>query len=575
MKKERVIFCLFFFVFSSFFFVSHINSSQGYYPWDTSFIEKINSYDVQIKLEKNSDLIVQEKIYYNFDGYKKHGIYRYIPLKKPEGGKIRIEDVRVTDEVGNPYKLKVFRVGTLNPTLYIRVGDPHRLVTGSHFYVISYRVSNALFFDDKGQAEIYWNAIGPDWKVPIEDSKVKLIFPERISSDSLSVNCYTGLTGSYEENCHYYISRDGKEIDFYLFSSLQPHQAFSIKVDIPKNTVNPPSISRIIFWKIKDNFLWLIPLLSFIFLFIEWQKRGRDPRIPKVIVPQYYPPDNLKPLLMGALWKEKTTSDMITATIIDLAVRGFLLIKETKEKFLKFFSREDYILVRREKEDSLLADYEKDILETIFSGKNEVSLSEIRKRRVDFNNLQNRISKKVFSELVSNGYFPEDPLKLKKPLVLIGAILMATAFVLFGEFPQYNYNYLLLVAGVTGIIFFGFGMIMPRRTKKGGKTYLKILGFREFIRKVDKYRAQFEERENIFEKYLPYAILFGCTKKWLNAFKDIYKNPPNWYVSSAGSYSFSDFETSMSLLSSSLSSSVGGGSGGAGGGSGGGGGGSW
>jgi hypothetical protein len=67
---------------------------------------------------------------------------------------------------------------------------------------------------------------------------------------------------------------------------------------------------------------------------------------------------------------------------------------------------------------------------------------------------------------------------------------------------------------------------MPKRNKKGAETYWQILGFKEYINKAEKHRAQFYEKENIFEKYLPYAIIFDLTKKWAKAFERIYKKSP-------------------------------------------------
>ena len=100
---------------------------------------------------------------------------------------------------------------------------------------------------------------------------------------------------------------------------------------------------------------------------------------------------------------------------------------------------------------------------------------------------------------------------------------------------------------------------------------------------------QFYEKENIFEKYLPYAIAFGLTQKWIQAFRGIYgveaanAYVPAWYVGSSGSFDFNSFGSNMnsissqmgSVLTSSPSGSSGSGGGFSGGGGGGGGGGSW
>ena len=77
----------------------------------------------------------------------------------------------------------------------------------------------------------------------------------------------------------------------------------------------------------------------------------------------------------------------------------------------------------------------------------------------------------------------------------------------------------------------------------------------------------------LFEKYLPYAMIFGIEKKWSKNFESLIHSNPTWYHSSgfvagsgmatAQSFSVSGFSTSFSSsFSSAFSSSGGGGSGG-------------
>jgi uncharacterized membrane protein len=133
-----------------------------------------------------------------------------------------------------------------------------------------------------------------------------------------------------------------------------------------------------------------------------------------------------------------------------------------------------------------------------------------------------------------------------------------------------------------------FNILMPKRTEKGAELAWKISGFKLYMNVAEKYRQRFYEQENIFEKLLPYAILFGMTKKWINKMKIIYGQEyvnsyhPVWFVMAAGSNfnSFDSLNSAISNISTSISSSVGSGSGASGGGfsgggGGGGGGGGW
>jgi uncharacterized membrane protein len=132
-----------------------------------------------------------------------------------------------------------------------------------------------------------------------------------------------------------------------------------------------------------------------------------------------------------------------------------------------------------------------------------------------------------------------------------------------------------------------FGYFMPARTVKGTDAYAWALGFKEYLSKAEKYRLKWEEKENIFEKFLPYAMVFGVVDKWAKAFAGLNTQPPSWYHgSSMNVWSPIIFANTLSTATSSFghammtapSAKGGGGFGGGGmggGGFGGGGGGSW
>jgi uncharacterized membrane protein len=161
-------------------------------------------------------------------------------------------------------------------------------------------------------------------------------------------------------------------------------------------------------------------------------------------------------------------------------------------------------------------------------------------------------------------------------------ILLIILGLIFGNF--FKSLSLLFSILISGILFLIFSPFMPKRSKKGTEAFWYILGFRDYIETAEKYRAKFYEKENIFEKYLPYAICFDLVDKWAKAFEGIYKNPPKWYegyyVRTFSTRSFSNsLNSAISSFGGILATRAGGtsgfGGGFAGGGGGGGGGGSW
>jgi uncharacterized membrane protein len=139
---------------------------------------------------------------------------------------------------------------------------------------------------------------------------------------------------------------------------------------------------------------------------------------------------------------------------------------------------------------------------------------------------------------------------------------------------------------IAGLLLLVLSQAMPRRTGPGREMYRRILGFRQYMTVAETDRQRFNEEANLFQEYLPYAIVYGCVEKWAEAFEGL-DNPPStssWYVSN---HAFAPlaFSNSLQSFSSSMSSAIAstpGGSGGSGfsggssgGGGGGGGGGSW
>jgi uncharacterized membrane protein len=551
--------------------------SQVYFP------EKIKNFSIEIKINKDSSFLIKESIVYDFGGNLKHGIYRDIPLKN-----IKIKVLKVVDEFDNPYP---FEVSKERGYLKIKIGDPKKLITGQHTYNIFYQVFNGLgFFADHD--ELYWNVTGNEWNVPIEKSQALILLPEKISIENLKFDCFTGPFGSKEKDCSFRINEDGNAI-FESKKKLYQKEGLTIVLGWPKGVIKEPSIFQKLLWKIEAYFhlSFLIPIFVFIYLFEEWLRKGKDPKIKRPIVVEYEPPDNLRAAEVSLIMNQKIQPKDIAATLIDLAIRGFIKIREVKTG--NIFKSTDYELIKLKDFDNPeedLRDYERELLRIIFIPRTEkellssvssyptVCLSSLKKSY-----LSSEIIEKIYSKLPYLEYFVIDPQKVTKKWLSIGVTIIAISYVLF-EFNIFHLSgfspFLSLL--ISGVLFLIFSPFMPKRNKKGTETYWKILGFKEYINTAEKYRAQFYEKEKIFEKYLPYAIVFGLTKEWARAFEGIYTTSPSWYEGDFGpAFSTSSFADSIGRYFSAFAVTFGKGRGSgfgggfSGGGGGGGGGGSW
>ena len=100
----------------------------------------------------------------------------------------------------------------------------------------------------------------------------------------------------------------------------------------------------------------------------------------------------------------------------------------------------------------------------------------------------------------------------------------------------------------SGISILIFGSVMSKKTPKGTLLYQKLLGFKEFIKSVEKDRLQefLKQDQNYFDKVLPYAIVFDVADKWKDKLKGLDIPPPTWYH---GSYAGNNFNTMLFMNS--------------------------
>ena len=93
----------------------------------------------------------------------------------------------------------------------------------------------------------------------------------------------------------------------------------------------------------------------------------------------------------------------------------------------------------------------------------------------------------------------------------------------------------IVAAILSGGIVCGFGLIMPARTAKGAEALEGVLGFEEFLGRVEADRFErMVKTPQLFEKYLPFAMALGVEHRWAKAFEGIVQNPPTWYQGTDG-----------------------------------------
>ena len=553
--------------------------------------EIIRSFQTNILVKENSDVEIQETIIYDFGSNQKHGIFRQIPFKYPLEDKtlvLNYEVLKVQNEHGKSIEYQVYKEGN---NFVIKIGSANKLISGQNTYIIKYVLKGIINYFDEHD-ELFLNITGNDWQIPIEHIEAHFAIDNFFNTlsikDDFKTKCYTGVSGSQEENCLIDKALSAKVISFTA-SNLKPKEGLTIVIGWPKGFVQEvekkytqTKIESAILNKIILVFLYtllFIPVLIFGFLSSMWWKKGRNPRSLKSIMAEYEAPADISPSEAHIILTETSLNlgKMATATLIDLARRGYFIIQEEEKKTLIFKSTDwKFIKTDKQKPEDVLNKYEKYLLDNIFEGKNEVSLSQL--KNASSHSKQTKMKTELDQAKISLGknltnknLFSENPFALIKKLkdwqsiiiiFYIAICFIVLPFILL-KFDKFFFLSIFSTFGgllINMIIFSIFIKIMPSLTEQGMQMKEKIKGFELFLKTVERDRVKFhfspEAHPEKFAEYLPYAILFGVEKQWANLFKNIVAAIPDWYQGTQGtSFNSIIMVSRMQAINTALNSS--------------------
>ena len=583
--------------------------------------ERITGYDARIVIQHNGSILVTEQITYDFGTDQRHGIFRVIPIQFRYNGRydrIYPVDVRsVWSDTPNPE----YSVDSNGSSISIKIGNPDQTVTGVHWYQITYLVRGSLnAFADHD--ELYWNAVGNHWDVPIGRATVRVSAPVAVSRAA----CFAGPAGSTAACQHAAITNG---VASFSQNGLGLREGLTVVVAIPKGVVAAPGPILRERWSLQRAFA-LTPvsggvsgglLAILVILGVVVLVRGRDRRysmsaghvvdgtpVPaEEAVPlsgrdepamESAPPEDVRPGQAGTLLDGVANPRDVTGTIVDLAVRGYLRIEEAAlHQTLR-----DWRLVRLTKTDGLM-DYEQLLLDGLFQdvgidqGEPSTLLSELGPA---FAGSLKQAQDALYTDVAKRGWFTGRPDRVRRRWFIIGCALFVTgAAAMVAAAAVSHLGLVPIPLALAGLVLIGCARWMPVRTAKGTDLARRLLGFRRYLTTGAAGQTRPAGQVELLDDYLPYAIVFGCTKQWADvtaALADA-DRAPSWYqagepvspgtlssLSRSGYYfsSMHHFTTNTSnWIASHAASSGGSGSSGfsgggfSGGGGGGGGGGSW
>jgi len=577
--------------------------------------DQIDSFLIDYAVQPSGVVKVRETITYRFGTDSgRHGIERYFIVREP------YDDT--TDAVYTLTNIKISSPDRSVPTQWrrddseakngrevqarLRIGDPDRTISqATATYVIAYDLTGAMrTFSDYD--EFYWDATGLDWSATMADVKITATVPGGVqdttctygSAQSTSRCSARVVNGKAEFTQSGLAAGQGVTIGTKIASGLVTDNRPHLEPDGSKLTATE-RLGLIVAGILGAVLTIGSPLVGFLW----WRKNGRDqryaglapgtaplagqpahivPNDPDLPIPVAFSPPKIPVAEAGLLVDGQVDTRETAATIIDLAVRGAMRIQNDDSR----------VLVTLLDPSVASAPHEMVLLTAIFGGASPGAVKDL-SAQGSMATAHDRMRTSVRNQVTSRGWFRKVPSAAGAGNIGFGAVVLIG----MGAFALGSVVLLLLIPLLPILITVAVLRIKLRRgqrTAEGRAITDQVEGFRTYLATAEANQLQFEEGEDIFSRYLPWAIIFELADRWAEICGDLVAQgripdtAPIWY---SGNFHLSTFNTSFltdtltsaaspAPSSGSSGSGFGGGSsfsggGFSGGGGGGGGGGSW
>jgi|GEM_PF-1701437 len=518
--------------------------------------EKITNFDVDLKVNKNGSIDVVERISYITDEEGKRGIYRNIPYKYENASLIKFENkigiynFKSTYLDGTPTGLYTQNEDNV---MYNRLGEENIFLKANqeYTYIISYTMYNIIRTSGDVK-QIYINAIGNYWEIPIEKYRVK------ISGINGDVEVYTGNIG--ETNKEYSLDKsDG----VYIITStknisLGEGMSFIINsTDFVYSNIDM-WYNRIMTYPVILMLLILIPISLFfsILRFIYGIKHNKL----KSIVVEYMPP-NISPLIAKKLMnKNKNKYSMIV--LFQLIQKGIIKFREKNPKhnneeyvrevgkpvekrekqFNDYVEKEYYLDMNLIENINLeVSDYEKVAIKNLVLVKNDIF-----KKSKAFSKIETTLNQEI--DIMYLDFYSNINARYILPYIFILIFLVIGFIAIFGN---QILDGIIISPLIIVLLTSSYLSSLRKYTDRYKDELAKIKGFEKFLVKVESNKLKeflnIEDLVSYFNEILPFAIALELENKYLELLNKsieiydldreyIYDNVYYYYLLNRGTY---------------------------------------
>lgn len=607
-------------------------------PASAALGDRVRAMAIDYNVTADGVLHVTETIDYHFGDTDRHGIFRDLVIREPfadDGSKDQKYEVS-NIQVSSPTAPDSFETSTTktnrarDQVLRIQIGSSSMTVPGEDAtYVISYEVRGALrHFAD--HSELFWDATGASWEAPLDQVAITVTVPQGVQQ----VACFEGPPGS-KASCNEKSIRAGKAV-FTQETVVVRGEGLTIVAGIKAGAVgndtpivvDPPGFLERYGLNLPAVLLSALVTLGAILAGKLLVRRRRDlryagmppgtvppeglatrtetDRLQEKAIPVAFAPPDIAVAEGGLLVDGKADTTEVAATLVDLAVRGAIRIESNDG--VRTAVLVDLGIAK--------AAHEKTLLKGLFPKHEPGAQVRLRAPAVGdtrparaAENMVDTLRKQVEerrwylrmprrSKVVESAGYGWVPLGCGVFLALLtGLIGLIVWMVKFGA-PSWLGPAIVVVVPALAVLNGLLDLILERR--RGRRTALgraltdQVIGFRHYLTTAEADQLRFEDGEDIFSRYLPWAVVLGLADRWQQLCQELVRSgrltaTPTWYsgpttyydsgwtagnITTTLSTTFAQPPTpstgggtSSGFSSSSSSSSSGGGGGGGGGGS--------
>ena len=543
--------------------------------------ETITNFKSVTSLDASDILHVHEKISVDFGGISHHGIYRDVPVIRRGNEGIfyyTFALVSTSDEVQQSSEGDYTR---------LRLGNAGTTMSGIHDYTVDYTLTPVVLAATDHD-RVFLNGTGDQWEYPILHAEYDLTLPVAPQSKPI---CYAGAGGTIEQFCS--VTQAGNTVTAISTQTLQPGSGLSLDANLPSNSFTSylvagqkPANNPIDQAKLYGIYTLTLLAISLALWGLVLALKDRLRKRAMTVVAQYEAPDGLTPAQIGLLSDNKAALQELSATILDLAVRGYIKITLVRPK--SWYRKANYRFDQLKPFDDL-KDYEKKLITVFFySMQPTVTMDDVTTHMSGSSSAAIQIqliNKQIGQGLKDAGYYNYTP--SGQGTEILAHSISSIGLVSYVGFITVSSHAVPLFAFLILLAFFAFQVWTivrrPKLTDTGLEEWAKVEGFKLYLKVAESDRLNFSDAPvktpERFNALLPYAVALGVEKEWAKQFDGIdLSQSSSWYAGEANVFTAAAFASAFSdgfagAMSSGFSGSSGGGS--VGGGGGGGGGGGW